>query len=76
MYKLWKKAAIFDSFKAAYHETESLYAEAEELFHRLDLNKDGKICRAEFIHGFPDLDANNADDLIAEVRTCRTHACT
>ena len=48
-------------------ETDILYQEAKQLFHRLDLNKDGGICRSELIKGFPDFNASDADDLIAKV---------
>ena len=70
--RVWRRAAIFDSFDVdafaafAANQPDSLYQETRDLFQRLDVNQDGKICREEFIQGFPELDDSTVSELISE----------
>ena len=69
---MWRRADIFDSFDVdafaafAANQPDSLYQETRDLFQRLDVNQDGKICREEFIQGFPELDDSTVSELISE----------
>ena len=66
-YIMWRKRALLDTFTARDGEPHKLREEAHALFQRLDVDGSGEIDKSELLKGFPQLDEEAADLLIADV---------
>ena len=57
---------MFDSLAARADDEDGLRSEAKALFDMLDINKDGAIDKSELLKGFPQLEDQTADLIMAE----------
>ena len=65
-YDYCRKLALFDSLAARADDEDGLRSEAKALFDMLDINKDGAIDKSELLKGFPQLEDQTADLIMAE----------
>lgn len=65
-YSMWKRRALFDSFKARHDETDKLEVAIVALFTGVDSDRDGLINAHEFQLIFPQLDGKTVLNLLTE----------